>query len=70
MPQYLTVAHLIAQLQNLDPSLRVRIAVNPDFPFSHLLASNVVVHDGLAYLAEDGQEGYLPHPVRDELAWS
>ncbi|MFJ9841716.1 hypothetical protein ACIRYZ_14835 [Kitasatospora sp. NPDC101155] len=70
MPQYLTVAHLIAQLQNLDPNLRVRLAVNPDWPFSHLLASNVAVHNGLVYLAEDGQEGYLPTAVREELAWA
>ncbi|MEU8927806.1 hypothetical protein AB0D10_44065 [Kitasatospora sp. NPDC048545] len=70
MPQYLTVAHLIAQLQDVDPNLRVRLAVNPDWPFSHLLASNVLVHDGLVYLAEDGQEGYLPTAVREELAWA
>ncbi|MGF1425494.1 hypothetical protein [Kitasatospora sp. LaBMicrA B282] len=70
MPQHLTVAHLIAQLQNLDPTLRVRLAVNPDWPFSHLLAANVVVDNGLVYLAEDGQEGYLPPAVRDELAWA
>ncbi|MFI8456869.1 hypothetical protein [Kitasatospora sp. NPDC085464] len=70
VPQYLTVAHLIAQLQDLDPNLRVRLAVNPDWPFSHLLASNVTVHDGLVYLAEDGQEGYLPTAVREELAWA
>ncbi|MEU4587765.1 hypothetical protein AB0F92_37895 [Kitasatospora aureofaciens] len=70
MPQHLTVAHLIAQLQNLDPNLRVRLAVNPDWPFSHLLTSDVVVHNGLVYLAEDGQEGYLPTAVREELAWA
>ncbi|TQF02028.1 hypothetical protein E6W39_06735 [Kitasatospora acidiphila] len=70
MPQYLTVGHLLTQLQNLDPNLRIRLAVNPDWPFTHLLASTVVVHDGHAYLAEDGQEDYLPTAVRDELAWT
>ncbi|MFG2919047.1 hypothetical protein ACGF0D_39985 [Kitasatospora sp. NPDC048298] len=70
MPQYLTVAHLIAQLQDLDPNLHVRLAVNPDWPFSHLPAGTVVVHDGVVYLPEDGQEGYLPTAVREELAWA
>ncbi|KND38305.1 hypothetical protein [Streptomyces acidiscabies] len=70
MPQYLTVGHLLAQLQNLDPDLRLRLAINPDWPFTHLLGASVVVHDGMAYLAEDGQDGYLPTAVREELAWS
>ncbi|MFF3069210.1 hypothetical protein [Kitasatospora sp. NPDC057936] len=70
MPQYFTVAHLIAQLQNLDPNLQVRLAVNPDFAFAHYVGANVVVDNGAAYLCEDGQEGYLPPAVRDEFAWS
>ncbi|MDH6145524.1 hypothetical protein P3T35_007579 [Kitasatospora sp. GP30] len=69
MPQYFTVAHLIARLQNLDPNLQVRLAVNPDFAFAHYIGSDVVVHNGTAYIGEDGQEGYLPAAVRDELAW-
>ncbi|MFF2078601.1 hypothetical protein ACFVXG_28090 [Kitasatospora sp. NPDC058162] len=70
MPQYLTVAHLIAQLQSVDPNLRIRIAVNPDWAFAHYIGTDVVVHDGIAYLAEDGQDSYLPAAVRDELAWA
>ncbi|WP_224274287.1 hypothetical protein [Streptomyces sp. LS1784] len=70
MPQNLTVAHLIAQLQDLDPGLTVRLAVNPDWPFSHLPAANLVVHNNVVYLPEDGQEGYLPTAVREELAWA
>ncbi|MFE6872652.1 hypothetical protein ACFVFS_39690 [Kitasatospora sp. NPDC057692] len=70
MPRYLTVGHLLTQLQNLDPNLRLRLAVNPDWPFTHLLGANVIVHDGMAYLAEDGQDGYLPTAVREELAWA
>ncbi|MFF2954069.1 hypothetical protein ACFVVU_22345 [Kitasatospora sp. NPDC057965] len=70
MPQYFTVGHLIARLRDLDPSLRLRLAVSPDFPFAHYVGTDVIVHDGIAYLGEDGQEGYLPPAVRDQLAWA
>ncbi|MGW3557593.1 hypothetical protein ACWDNT_09510 [Streptomyces sp. NPDC000963] len=70
MPQYLTVGHLLRQLQDLDPRLPVRLAVNPDWPFAHYVAAEVVVRDGMAFIAEDGQEGYLPVEARDALAWA
>ena len=70
MPQYLTVGHLLRQLQNLDPDLPIRLAVNPDWPFAHYLGADVVARDGVAFIADDGQEGYLPLPVRDALAWA
>ncbi|MEU9397357.1 hypothetical protein AB0D86_46160 [Streptomyces sp. NPDC048324] len=70
MPHYLTVGHLLHQLQNLDPDLPVRLAVNPDWPFTHYLGTDVVVRDGVAFIADDGQEDYLPRAVRDALAWT
>ncbi|MBP0450575.1 hypothetical protein J5Y04_13615 [Kitasatospora sp. RG8] len=70
MPHHLTIGHLLARLQPLDPNLRIRLAVNPDWPFTHLLGASAVEHEGIAYLAEDGQDGYLPTAVRDELAWA
>ncbi|MFJ6101866.1 hypothetical protein ACIQHY_12795 [Streptomyces sp. NPDC092359] len=70
MPQYLTVGHLLHQLQDLDPALPIRLAVNPDWPFTHYLAAEVVVRDGKAFIADDGQEDYLPPSIRDALAWS
>ncbi|MDX3866891.1 hypothetical protein [Streptomyces europaeiscabiei] len=70
MPHYLTVGHLLHQLQNFDPDLPVRLAVNPDWPFTHYLSTNVVVRDGVAFIADDGQEDYLPRAVRDALAWA
>ncbi|MBZ6093514.1 hypothetical protein KVH02_35265 [Streptomyces olivaceus] len=69
MPQYLTVGHLLHQLQDLDPTLPVRLAVNPDFSFAHFVGAEVVVRDGKAYIADDGQEGYLPVGARDALSW-
>ncbi|WP_425423851.1 hypothetical protein [Streptomyces catenulae] len=70
VPHYLTVGHLLRQLQALDPNLPVRLAVNPDFPFTHYLAAKVVVRDGKAFIADDGQEDYLPAEVSDALAWA
>ncbi|MFJ5938581.1 hypothetical protein [Streptomyces sp. NPDC093071] len=70
MPQYLTVGHLLRQFQDLDPRLPVRLAVNPDFPFAHYVGAEVVVRDGMVFIAEDGQEGYLPARARDALAWA
>ncbi|MGW1250875.1 hypothetical protein [Streptomyces sp. NPDC002535] len=70
MPQYLTVGHLLRQLQGLDHDLPIRLAVNPDFPFTHYVGTDVVVQDGKAFIADDGQEDYLPTSVSDALAWS
>ncbi|MER5613927.1 hypothetical protein [Streptomyces sp. NPDC002215] len=70
MPQYLTVGHLLRQLQELDPNLPIRLAVNPDFPFAHYVGAEVVVRDGTAFIADDGQEGYLPAAVGDALTWA
>ncbi|MFJ8980183.1 hypothetical protein [Streptomyces sp. NPDC102282] len=70
MPQSLTVGHLLRQLQGIDPDLPVRLAVNPDFPFAHYVRADVVVREGTAFIAEDGQQGYLPPEARAALAWA
>ena len=70
MPRYLTVDHLLRQLQGLDPNLPIRLAINPDFPFTHYLGAEVVVRDGKAFIADDGQEDYLPAAFSDALAWA
>ncbi|WP_405589772.1 hypothetical protein [Streptomyces sp. NBC_01190] len=70
MPHDLTVGYLLQQLQDLDPNLRIRLAVNPDWPFAHFLGASIIISDGLVYIAEDGQDGYLPPEVRDALAWT
>jgi hypothetical protein len=68
MSRSLTVGQLIRQLQTLDPDLPVRLAVNPDWPFSHY-AGRVVDADGTAFIAEDGQESYLPRAACTALDW-
>lgn len=69
MPQYLTVGHLLRQLQNIDPGMPIRLAINPDWPFTHYVGADIVVQDGVAFIADDGQEGYLPPAVRDAFTW-
>jgi hypothetical protein len=69
VPRCLTIGQLLHQLQTLDPDLPIRLAVNPDWPFTHYLNADIVVHDGTAFLADDGQEEYLPVAVREALAW-
>ncbi|SFC59369.1 hypothetical protein [Streptomyces aidingensis] len=73
MPKSLTVGQLIHQLDVFDHDLPVRLAINPDWPFAHLVGRVVEDQgdDGPAvFIAEDGQEGYLPPSVRTELDWS
>lgn len=70
MPLHLTVGHLLRQLQDLDPNLPIRLAINPDFPFAHYVGTEVIVRDGKAFIAENGQEDYLPTAVNDALDWA
>lgn len=68
----LTVGQLIHQLQTLDHDQPVFLAINPDWPFAHRLNQVITVTDGPSssvYIAENGQEGYLPTAVRTELDW-
>ncbi|MFI1931396.1 hypothetical protein [Streptomyces sp. NPDC020330] len=53
-----------------DPGLPIRPAINPDFPFTHYLGAEIVVRDGKAFIADDGQEDYLPPSVSDALSWA
>ncbi len=70
MPAWQTVGHLLHQLNDLDPELPIRLAVNPDFPFTHYLGAKIVVRDGRAFIADDGQEDYLPAAVSNALGWT
>ncbi|MEU6172743.1 hypothetical protein ABZ832_12520 [Streptantibioticus parmotrematis] len=70
MPHCPTAGHLLRRLQELDPDLPIRLAVNPSWPFAHYLGTDVIVRDGIAFIADDGQEDYLPPTVREALAWA
>jgi hypothetical protein len=70
VPRSLTVGDLLHQLRDLDPTLQVRLAVNPDWPFTHHLGQYAAIHDGTVYLADDGQQDHLPPQVREALNWT
>lgn len=73
LPKTLTVGQLIRQLQIMDPDLPVYLAVNPDWPFAHRIASAVedrpAFGAGAVYIAEDGQHEVLSPNVRTQLNW-
>ncbi|MEU9939052.1 hypothetical protein [Streptomyces lavendulae] len=72
----MTVADLMRHLSGVDPSARVRLAINPFFPMAHKMGTVAVDPDEdgrpIVYLAEDAeavQYGYLPRPVAEALTW-
>ncbi|GHE53977.1 hypothetical protein [Streptomyces cellulosae] len=69
MSHHFTVGDLVQALQGLPDDLQVRLAVQPDWPFAHFVAPQIVSHDGAVYIAEAGQADYLPRPVAESLAW-
>ncbi|MEU2894230.1 hypothetical protein EQK42_07205 [Streptomyces albidoflavus] len=70
MPKHLTVGHLLRDLQRLDPSLPVRLAINPDFPFAHYVGAKIVVHEGKAFISDDGQDDYLSAGASNAFGWT
>jgi hypothetical protein len=67
--QHLTVGQLLDALQDLARDAPVRAAVNPDFPFAHHLSDTPQIHDGVVYLADNGQHDYLPTIVTVAFNW-
>lgn len=67
-----TTSQLIHQLQVFAPTCQVRLALFPEFPFTHRIG-HLVEHRTATgttiYLAQATQEGYLPTPVRITLRW-
>jgi hypothetical protein len=76
-----TVADLIDSLQSMNPNAEVRLATQPRYPLEYRIDDVVEVAsgddedepghsaEGVVYLAEGGQVGYLPKAVKDELGW-
>ncbi|MGY4968368.1 hypothetical protein ACWGCC_03935 [Streptomyces nigrescens] len=73
MGQHTTVAELIERLGACNPDAVVRLAVCPDFPFAHYLGdlAEGQDEDGLdaVFLADGGQQSYLPCPLAIALDW-
>jgi len=63
-----TAQDLIDFLQDLDPDTEIRIAEQPNWPFEYSI-DEVVEVDGIVYIGEGSQIGYLPGEVSNELGW-
>ncbi|REE99414.1 hypothetical protein [Thermomonospora umbrina] len=64
----ITVGDLIAALQEFDPGLEVRLAIQPRLPYEHAVGA-VAEADGMVWIGEAGQCGYAPDEVAESLGW-
>ncbi|MFF2571057.1 hypothetical protein [Streptomyces sp. NPDC058084] len=65
----MTVAELIKQLEQVDPEAQVRLATQPNYPFEYTLGEVVEVEDGICYIGQGEQRGYLGGDAREALGW-
>lgn len=76
----MTVGELKEMIDGLDEDVEVRLAMQPSWPFEYSISSVEVIDndpegsdeepiEGIVYLAEGDQLGYLPGNVCDELGW-
>ncbi|CAM5324926.1 hypothetical protein [Streptomyces abikoensis] len=74
MPQNITVRELVQRLQSYDDDAVIRLAVSPDFPFAHYpgTLTEGLDDDGrrAVFIADGGQQSYLPRPVAVALRWT
>ncbi|MER6253598.1 hypothetical protein ABT224_19810 [Streptomyces sp. NPDC001584] len=65
----MTVADLIAKLEEMDPGSPVRIAWQPAHAFEYTIGKVVEDEDGTCWIAEGDQQGYLSGAAKDALEW-
>jgi len=70
----MTAAELIEILSECPPNAEVRIAHQPSWPFELSVGQTCYLSkdegsDGVFYIAEQDQIGYLPSAVSAELGW-
>lgn len=67
-----TVGELIEHLSAFDPASSVRLAINPDFPFSHGTGGITASDENgrqTVFIGETGHQEHLPVPVAQALGW-
>jgi hypothetical protein len=67
-----TVGELIEHLRAFDPASSVRLAINPDFPFSHGIGDITASDESgrqTVFIAETGHQEHLPVAVAQALGW-
>ena len=76
----MTVGELKEMLEGLDDDMEVRLAMQPSWPFEYSIDSVEVIDndpdglddepiEGIVYLVEGSQLGYLPGDVCANLGW-
>jgi heme oxygenase len=65
----MTAQELIEILEGMDPDAEVRFASQPSWPFEYSISAAAEV-DGVLYLAEGTQLGYLPGEVAEQIGWA
>ena len=74
----MTVADLIEELKWMPEGAEVRFASQPSWPFEYSIDDVISAEienrrtgeaEGVVYLAEGRQLGYLPSEAKDELGW-
>jgi len=64
----MTVQDLIMELEQFDPDMEVRIASQPSWPFEYTI-EETAESDGVIYIAEGRQIGYLPGKAAEAVGW-
>jgi len=59
---------LIELLEAMPEDATVRLAIQPEYPMEHTI-DNVVLANGVVYISELRQRGYLPDEAVAELGW-
>lgn len=65
----MTVSELRDLLANLDGDMPVLFAAQPSWPMEYDLRPDVVEVEGVAYIAEGSQLGYLREGVSTAIGW-
>lgn len=67
----MTIDELRALIEDLDGETEVRVAFQPSYPLEYALdEDNCAERDGVFWLAEKFQIGYLTEGIATELGWS
>jgi hypothetical protein len=64
-----TVGDLLDALEDIGRSTPIRLAIQPSYPFEHVIGDLILVDNAAVYLSDGGQVDYLRADVRAELGW-
>lgn len=64
-----TVEMLIEELQEMNPDAEVRLAFQKRYPLEYTLGDVATARDGVVYIGEGTQVGYLNEEGTEVLDW-